>query len=201
MLSVCNSPAMAVNTDSSFCSYQINKVSRYKYSRVVDLSLKLNNDDSSSVLSSYNYLFAQFGIQNIKNHNIVDDDPSNVYFNYAGRDEDNHILVFDIYYYEYCGIFMINTETKDTITMEGNVSISPNGKHFVNYGGDLFHEPFTPFAKLFNIYNGQFILTNNNLLANKNILYVKWTDNNKCYLQVLTSNKRKEYYEIKVFCL
>lgn len=192
------SPIVAVNTDTSFCSIQIQKVSRSKYCKVVDLSLKWNNDDSLSVVSSYNCLFEQLGIQNIKERNVVDDNPSNVYFTYVGRNDDNHILVFDIFFYEYGGIFMVNTESKDTITMEGNICFSPNGKYFVNYGGDLFYEPFIPFVRLFTNNNGQFILINNNLIINRNVLFVKWADSNTCYLQVLTNNKKKEYYEINL---
>lgn len=192
------SPVVAVNIDTSFCSIQIQKVSRFKYFNIVDLSLKWNNDDSLRVVSSYNCLFEQIGIQNSKDRDSVDDTPSNVYFTYAGRNDENHIIVFDIYYYEYGGIFMLNTESKDTITMEGNICFSTNGKYFVNYGGDLFYEPFTPFVRLFTINNGRFILINNNLITNKNILSVKWADSNTCYLQVLTSNKRKEYYEINL---
>ena len=192
------SPIVAVNTDTSFCSIQIQKVSRSKYCKVVDLSLKWNNDDSLSVVSSYNCLFEQLGIQNIKERNVVDDNPSNVYFTYVGRNDDNHILVFDIFFYEYGGIFMVNTESKDTITMEGNICFSPNGKFFVNYGGDLFYEPFIPFVRLFTNNNGQFILINNNLIINRNVLFVKWADSTTCYLQVLTNNKKKEYYEINL---
>lgn len=192
------SPIVAVNTDTSFCSIQIQKVSRSKYCKVADLSLKWNNDDSLSVVSSYNCLFEQLGIQNIKERNVVDDNPSNVYFTYVGRNDDNHILVFDIFFYEYGGIFMVNTESKDTITMEGNICFSPNGKYFVNYGGDLFYEPFIPFVRLFTNNNGQFILINNNLIINRNVLFVKWADSNTCYLQVLTNNKKKEYYEINL---
>lgn len=188
----------AVNTDISFCSIQIQKVSRFKYFNIVDSSLKWNNNDSSSVVSLYNSLFEQLGIQNSKNRNVVDDNPSNVYFTYAGRNVENHIIVFNIHYYEYGGIFMVNTESKDTITLEGNISFSPNGKYFVNYGGNLFYEPFTPFVRLFTNNNGQFIPINNNLITNKNILSVKWADSNTCYLQVLTRNKRKKYYEIKL---
>lgn len=103
-LNVTISPVVAVNIDTSFCSIQIQKVSRSKYFKIVDLSLKWNNDDSLSVESSYNCLFEQIGIQNSKDRNVADDTPSNVYFTYAGRNDENHIIVFDIYYYEYGGI-------------------------------------------------------------------------------------------------